>query len=100
VEVVCTLAHCSDRQCAAHAKTRSPYAATALTLPGWLIGWDVCCWVGHRRVARHWSVPQIRSALADPSQIPLSAEAIADAVRRSQTMLAARQQAPQVVAAA
>ena len=65
VEVVCKLAHCSDRHCAAHAKTRSPYAETALTLPWWLIGWDVFCWMGHRRFARHWSVPQIRSELAD-----------------------------------
>jgi len=71
-----------------------------LPLPWWLIGWDVCCWMGHRRFARHWSVPQIRRALADPSQMPLSADAIEDAVRRSQTMLAARQQDPQVVVAA
>ena len=100
VEVVCKLAHCADRQCAAHAKTRSPYAETTLTLPWWLIGWDVFCWMGHRRFARHWSVPQIRSELADTYQIPLSADAIEDAVRRYQTMFAARQQAPQVVAAA
>jgi hypothetical protein len=100
VEVVCKLAHCSDHHCAAHAKTRSPYAETLLTLPWWLIGWDVFCWMGHRRFARHWSVPQIRSELADTYQIPLSADAIEDAVRRYQTMLAARQQAPQVVAAA
>ena len=100
VEVVCKLAHCSDRHCAAHAKTRSPYAETILTLPWWLIGWDVFCWMGHRRFARHWSVPQIRSELADTYQIPLSADAIEDAVRRYQTMLAARQQAPHLVAAA
>jgi hypothetical protein len=56
--------------------------------------------MGHRRFARHWSVPQIRSELADSYQIPLSADAIEDAVRRYQTMLAARQQDPQVVAAA
>ena len=71
-----------------------------MTLPGWLIGWDVFCWMGHRRFARHWSVPQSRSALADSSQMPLSADALEAAVRRSQTMLAARQQDPQVVAAA
>jgi len=98
--VVCTLAPCADRQCAAHAKTRSPYAETAWTLPGWLIGWDVCGWGGHRRFARHWSVPQLRSARADTEQMPRSADAIEEAVRRYQTMLAARQQAPQVVAAA
>src|SRR5499425_1831074 len=100
VEVVCKLAHCSDRQCAAHTKTRSPYAETTLTLPWWLIGWDVFCWMGHRRFARHWSVPQIRGELADTYQIPLSADAVEDALRRYQTMLAARQQAPEVVAAA
>ena len=65
MEVVCKLAHGSDRQCAARAKTRSPYAATTLTLPWWLIGWEVFCWLGHRRFARHWSVPQIRGALTD-----------------------------------
>ena len=100
VEVVCKLAHCSDRQCAAHAKTRSPYAETTLTLPWWLMGWDVFCWMGHRRFARHWSVPQSRGALADTYQISLSADAVEDALRRYQTMLAARQQDPQVVAAA
>jgi hypothetical protein len=56
--------------------------------------------MGHRRFARHWSVPQIRSALADTSQIPRSPDALEDAVRRSQTMRAARQQAPQLMAAA
>jgi len=100
VEVVCKLAHCSDRQCAARAKTRSPYAETTLTQPWWLIGWDVFCWMGHRRFARHWSVPQIRGELVDTYQIPLSADAIEDALQRYQTILAARQQDPQVVAAA
>ena len=71
-----------------------------MTLPWWLIGWDVFCWMGHRRFARHWSVPQIRGELADTYQIPLSADAIEDALRRYQTMLTARQQAPEVLAAA
>jgi hypothetical protein len=45
-------------------------------------------------------VPQRRGALADTSPIALSAAAVEDAWRRYHTMLAARQQAPQVVAAA
>jgi hypothetical protein len=98
--VVCKLAHCSDRQGAARAKTRSPYAATTLTQPWWRIGWEVCCWRGHRRVARHWSVPQSRGARVDTDQRPLSADAIEEAFQRSQTIRAARQQAPQVGAAA
>lgn len=100
VELVCKLAHCCDRGCAGHAKTLSPYAETTLTLPWWLIGWDVFCWMGHRRFARHWSVPQIRSELLDSYQIPLSADAIEDGLHRYQIMLAARQQDAEVVASA
>src|SRR5262249_41968303 len=100
VEVVCKLAHCSDLQCAAHAKTRSPYAETTLTLPWWLIGWDVFCWMGQRRFSRHWSVPQIRGELLDSYRIPLSADAIEDSLRRYQIMLAARQQDALVLTAA
>jgi hypothetical protein len=100
LELVCRLAHCSDRHCAARSKTISPYAETTLTLPWWLIGWDVFCWMGQRRFARHWSVPQIRTELVDSYQIHLSADAIEGSLRRYQTMLAARQQDPHVLAAA
>jgi len=100
LELVCKLAHCSDRHCSVHSKTISPYAETTLTLPWWLIGWDVFCWMGQRRFARHWAVPQIRAELADSYQIDLSADAIEGSLRRYQTMLAARQQDPQVLAAA
>jgi len=100
VELVCKLAHCCDRECAANARTLSPYAESTLTLPWWLIGWDVFCWMGHRRFARHWSVPQIRAELLDSYRIPLSADAIEDSLGRYQIMLAARQQDAQVLAAA
>ena len=93
VELVCQLAHGGDRNCAAHAQTLSPYAETTLTLPWCLIGWDVFCWMGHRRFARQWSVPPIRAELADSYRIPLSADAIEDSLGRYQIMLAARQQA-------
>src|SRR5437870_765178 len=94
VELVCKLVHCCDRGCAGHGKTLSPYAEMTLTLPWWLIGWDVFCWMGHRRFARHWSVPQIRSELLDRFQIVLSEDAIEDYLQRYQCMLAARQQDP------
>src|SRR5215475_15868783 len=100
VEVVCKLAHGSDRQCAAHAKTRSPYAETILTLPWWLIGWDVFCWMGHRRFARHWSVPQIEAELHEAYHIDLSRDTLGDYLRRYQNLVAARQQDPQQLAAA
>jgi hypothetical protein len=63
-------------------------------MPRWLIGWDVFCWLGHRRFARHWSVPQLRAELLDRFGIPLSEDAIEDYLHRYQCMLAARQQDP------
>jgi hypothetical protein len=61
-------------------------------MPRWLIGWDVFCWLGHRRFARHWSVPQLRAELVDSYKIELSEDAIEDYLQRYQCMLAARQQ--------
>jgi hypothetical protein len=92
VEIVCKLARCPDQRCAGHAHTLSPLAETQLTLPWWLIGWDVFCWLGHRRFARHWSVPQLQAELRDSYHIPLSDDAISGYLRRYQTMVAARQQ--------
>ena len=63
-------------------------------MPYWLIGWEVFCWLGHRRFARHWSVPQLRAELLDRYGIPLSEDAIEDYLQRYQCMLAARQQDP------
>jgi hypothetical protein len=61
-------------------------------LPGWLIAWDVFCFIGHRRFARHWSVPQIQAELKDTYRIHLSQDAVSLYLRRYQAMLAARQQ--------
>src|SRR3954470_285664 len=57
-----------------------------------LIGWDVFCWIGHRRFSRHMAVSLIQSELLDDYQIKLSADAIEQYIRRYQVMLAARQQ--------
>jgi hypothetical protein len=58
VQVLCKLCHCPDPTCPGHSKTISPEEETALVMPYWVLGWDVFCWLGHRRFARHWSVPQ------------------------------------------
>jgi hypothetical protein len=92
------LVHCPDVLCAGHRHTVSPEAEAAIALPRSIIGWDLFCWIGHRRFARHWSVPQIRAELRDTHQIGLSEDAIEDAVRDYQRMLAGRQQDPQVLA--
>jgi len=98
VQLVCKLVHCQDPNCSSRPKTFSPHAELILTQPHWLIGWDVFCWIGHRRFARHWSVPQIRAELVDSYHITLSADAIEGYIHRYQNMLAARQQDPQVLA--
>jgi hypothetical protein len=92
LELCCRLAHCSDPACPCRCHTLSPAAELSLTLPGWLIGWDVFCFIGHRRFARHWSVPQIHDELLDSYRIKLSPDAISVYVHRYQTMVAARQQ--------
>ncbi len=93
------LVRCPDSGCAGHQHTVSPEAEAAIALPRSIIGWDLFCWIGHRRFARHWSVPQIRAELLDSRQIALSADAIEDAVRNYQCLLAARQQDFKVLAA-
>ena len=98
VHLVSKLVHCPDPTCPGHPKTFSPEAETAISLPWWVIGWDVFCWIGQRRFARHWSVPQIRTELGDSYRIALSADAVERYVRRYQQMLAARQQDPQGLA--
>lgn len=100
LHLVCKLAHCPTRACPAHPQTLSPEAETAVAMPWWVLGWDVVCWLGQRRFARHWSVGQIQAELADTYQIRLSADAIETYIHRYQQMLAARRQAPDQLAAA
>jgi len=83
---------CPHRACPNHRRTFSPEQELTLAMPRWLIGWDVFCWLGHRRFARHWSVPQLRAELLDSYAIVLSEDAIEDYLQRYQCMLAARQQ--------
>jgi hypothetical protein len=77
--------------CCHHRGAIGPEREKSLALPRWLIGWDVFCWLGHRRLARHWSVPQLRWELRDTYRIRLSDDAIEDYLQRYQCMVAARQ---------
>ena len=90
--LICKLMQCADSGCPNHHRTFGPERESALTMPRWSIGWDVFCWLGHRRFARHWSVPQLRAELLDRYAIELSEDAIEDYLQRYQCMLAARQQ--------
>jgi hypothetical protein len=97
VELVCKLNHCPDPHCPAHPKTKSPELEATIAPPHWAIGWDVFCWIGHRRCSRHFAIPLIRSELRDAHAITLSDDAIAQYVQRYQAMLAARQQDPEAL---
>src|SRR3954464_9197306 len=97
VQLVCKLNHCPDPACPGHARTKSPELEITLALPQMAIGWDVLCWIGHRRCSRHMAVPLIRSELLDDYQIQLSEDAIEKSIRRYQAMLAARQQDPEAL---
>jgi hypothetical protein len=97
VQLVCKLNHCPDRLCAGHARTKSPELEVTIAPPSWAIGWDVFCWIGHRRCSRHMSIPHIQSELQDDYAIKLSDDAIAKYIRRYQVMLAARQQDPEAL---
>ena len=92
VQLVCKLNHCPDPACPGHAKTKSPELEITLALPQVAIGWDVFCWIGHRRCSRHMAISLIQSELLDDYQIKLSEDAIEAYIRRYQVMLAARQQ--------
>ena len=97
VELVCKLNHCPDPRCPGHARTKSPELEITIALPQVAIGWDVFCWIGHRRCSRHWSITQIQGELLDAYGIKLSADAINKYIQRYQVMLAARQQDPEVL---
>src|SRR4051794_29955564 len=92
VQLICKLNHCPDRACPGHAKTKSPELEITLALPQMAIGWDVLCWIGHRRCSRHMAISLIQSELRDDYGIQLSDDAIDQYIRRYQAMLAARQQ--------
>ena len=94
LELYCRLKRCADPACPSRPSTFSPSAELSLAPPGWLIGWDVFCFIGHRRFGRHWSVPQIKAELADTYRIHLSEDAICLYLRRYQAMVTARQQDP------
>jgi hypothetical protein len=92
VQLIGKLNHCPDPACPGHTRTKSPELESTLALPQLAIGWDVFCWIGHRRCSRHMAISLIPSELLDDYGIRLSEDAIDQSIRRYQVMLAARQQ--------
>ena len=88
--LVVRLGHCPDPGCPGHHGTVSPSEEMAIAPPRLTVAWDVFAWIGHRRFARHWSVPQICAELSDSHRIDLSEDAVEDYVRQYEVMVAAR----------
>jgi hypothetical protein len=80
--LVVRLGHCPEPGCPGHHQSVSSWGEMAIAPPRLTVAWDVFAWIGHRRFARHWCVPQIRGELRDSHQIGLSEDAIEDYVRR------------------
>ncbi len=68
-QVINRLVRCPDPSCESRGRTFSPEAELSISMPRWCLGWDVFCWLGQRRFARHWSVPQLRLELHDTHRI-------------------------------
>jgi len=86
----CRLVWCLNPSCSAYHDILSPEAEKLMSWSGWCMGWDVLLWLGFRRFARHWSLPQIQAELWDSYQIRLSLKTLVAYVRRYQVMVAAR----------
>ena len=94
LHLVSRLVRCPEGACPGHHCTVSPEVESSITMPWWSMDWEVFAWIGHRRFARHWSVPQLRAELSDTYAIGLSDDTLEGAIRRYQTILAAREQDP------
>ena len=97
LELCCRLKRCVNSACPSRPATINPPAERTIAFPGSLVGWDLFCFIGHRRFARHWSVPLIRNERIDSHGIDLSKDAVCLYLRRYQAMLAARQQDPELL---
>jgi hypothetical protein len=83
---------CNNSSCARYHSLLRSSKEELISWPGWCMGWDVLLWIGFRRFARHWSLPQIRAELRDSYQIVLSLPTLKAYVERYQVMVAARHQ--------
>jgi hypothetical protein len=96
--LVSKIAHCMDKACPGHREVVASAAEMSLAPPFWTVGWDMFAWMGHRRFARNWSVPQIRAELADSYGITVSPDLVEDYLKRYQAIVAARESAPESLA--
>lgn len=90
VRLCCKLLKCPNPHCPTAGKTFSPKAEQQIAPPHLASDWELFAWVGHKRYARHWSVPDICAELCEAHHIVFSPDTIENYVRRYERMVAAR----------
>jgi hypothetical protein len=91
LHVVTKVACCPDKGCPGHGEKVKSASEMSIAPPYWSVGWDLFAWMGQRRFARHWSVPQIRAELKDRYKIDVSADLIEDYTAKYEVIVAARE---------
>lgn len=82
---------CNTAECGRFGKRVGSEIEAAFAPPYWTVTWDLLAWMGHRRLSRHWSVPQIRHELRDRFLVEVSDDWIEDNLRRYQVIVAGRE---------
>lgn len=91
LQVVSKVAGCPDPGCAGHAEKVVSACEMSIAPPYWSMSWDLFAWMGHRRFARHWSVPQICAELKDSHGVEVCADVVEDYTAKYEVMVAARE---------
>lgn len=91
LHVLSKVACCPDKGCAGHAEKQVSPAEMSMAPPYWSVSWKLFAWMGHRRFARHWSVPQISAELRDSFGVVVSADLVEDYTAKYEVMVAARE---------
>lgn len=91
LHVVSKVTSCRDQGCPGHAEKRKSSAEMSMAPPRWSVSWVLFAWMGQRRFARHWSVPQICAELKDSHGVVVSADLVEDYTAKYEVMVAARE---------
>ena len=91
LHVVSKVTCCPDKECQGHAQKLVSVAEMSIAPPYWSVSWELFAWMGHRRYARHWSIPQICAELEDSYGVVVSPDVVEDYTAKYEVMVAARE---------
>jgi len=82
---------CVDSNCPMHGQRQRSVQEQSIAPRDWSIDWELFAWMGHRRFARHWSVPKIVAELRDTYDVVVSRHLVEDYIAKYEVMVAARE---------